>query len=519
MRRLLAPGGVVLLLLLPLASAAVDGLSWSSSASVEMDGVVEARAPEGIVEMEDAHASGAFALELGNGTITVSAWEVAHANVPAQYGSYNPPLGSAKDQNFSVRSSHLSVRMDDELLRFTLVAQPGGVVSLEGAGHLAGFPVRLAHAYAGYAASQVDPTPFLPYRPPPYVDWTWQAGWLFAGDYPQASAEGFPVLAGDAINASGPVSLMVIGGVATFLDGNGTLQTVQLGNHTESTSPGGVVQRETRLLFHGEARRASIPVTGHWGISGPTVQWRLRGTLDAPHATGEYRDERGGHPFQDEPLHASGDLVISPLERSAALGPFPYAASGGFDALSVGGAPVVDASPRAGLAAPAVEATLVGVALLVLLRVLAPLYTRLAPRDLLLHERRRRLHEIARQEPGLHLRELGRRAGLSWSVARFHVRMLEKGGLLRLDRRGGRARVYPAGAQTVAAALHPVAQRILDALPEDGAPLDVRDLRERVGVSRQLLSHHLDRLAEEGRVVRAGARPTMVSRPTSSSPC
>jgi predicted transcriptional regulator len=61
--------------------------------------------------------------------------------------------------------------------------------------------------------------------------------------------------------------------------------------------------------------------------------------------------------------------------------------------------------------------------------------------NLLEHTMRHQLVELVRQQPGIHLREVARRLGLTTTNAAYHLRMLERHHVLRSERSNGK-RVY-----------------------------------------------------------------------------
>lgn len=504
----------ILVLLAPSACASsVDDVSWTSGAPIALEGKIEARAARGVLEIEDAHANGTFVIDVGNGTTSVSSWRVAKLDVPRELGRYAPPTEDATNDSYSVRASRMIVELHDEPLKLTLVASEDAAILLAGEGRAEGLPVRLAAPYVGYPLDRSPASSAQPFRAPGYVDWSWDAGWLFAGHFRVASPSGFPDLAAPRVHLQGPIALMITGGTVTFEDVAGERHVAKLGNVTDPDDPGAPVasyQRETRLLFYGEARDASIEPSGNWGLAGPDVAWRVNGTLAAERATGSYHDAGGEHVFTDEPFVARGDLRVRSLGADAAtLRDERYDARGDFASFVVGG---VEMARDGSSWAPAVALSVTAAGLLLLL---FALYTRLAPNRLLDHAARQALHGIVAAEPGIHMREAGRRAELPWGTLRFHVRMLRRAGIVRVEAEGRSLRLYPAGVACDGPPpiYHPVARGIMERLPVDGTPVDLRTLQEAVGTSRQRLSYHLKKLAAEGRVSLVGGRPILVARP------
>ncbi len=128
------------------------------------------------------------------------------------------------------------------------------------------------------------------------------------------------------------------------------------------------------------------------------------------------------------------------------------------------------------------------------------------------HPARRRIYEHLLVLPGDHFRAIARTLKLSVGSARHHLAVLVRSGLVYEDRAEGRVRYYPRGG-AFAAQLSRLYQkhwkyrdlrfRVL---------LSVHALREArtasvarsLGISRQLASYHLARLAKKGEIRAAG---------------
>lgn len=142
----------------------------------------------------------------------------------------------------------------------------------------------------------------------------------------------------------------------------------------------------------------------------------------------------------------------------------------------------------------------------------------LAKRDDLLElDARRRLHDAIGEYPGLHLRELARRTELSAKHVEYHLRRLEKAGVVTSKQEDRYRRYYPTAEgstgrrdvvdrhQKKALALlrRPVPLHIVLLLLDRGA-MDHGSLKEAVGIGHGTLSYHLKNLAAQGVVT---ARP------------
>ena len=127
------------------------------------------------------------------------------------------------------------------------------------------------------------------------------------------------------------------------------------------------------------------------------------------------------------------------------------------------------------------------------------LYTRLRRADALSNAKRERIYALVRETPGIGYAEMMRATKLGAGVLVHHLRILEREKLVVSRRYGLRRRIFPAGDATAAAASPSAAQeRVLDALRS--APLTQSELRERLELSQQGVSYHIQRLAREGRI-------------------
>jgi predicted transcriptional regulator len=139
--------------------------------------------------------------------------------------------------------------------------------------------------------------------------------------------------------------------------------------------------------------------------------------------------------------------------------------------------------------------------LLVAWKVVGAFFTRIAPKDVLFHPRRRAIHEAVRERPGERLRDLQRRLDMAWGVFSFHLHVLVKTGHLVLRKEGAYTLALPIVPGERAAIIpHPVTRAVYDLLPPDGSPVPFPELRARLGFSRQRVNHHLHALESRGLV-------------------
>ena len=117
-------------------------------------------------------------------------------------------------------------------------------------------------------------------------------------------------------------------------------------------------------------------------------------------------------------------------------------------------------------------------------------------------EGRARIRLLVSLQPGLHLRELQRQIGLSFSSTRYHVDRLAKEGEIERVEDKGYSRIYPAGTGANDRILLSVVRRKTDHkilscfLTENGA--SQQRLIDFTGLSKSTVSEHLATLLELG---------------------
>lgn len=135
---------------------------------------------------------------------------------------------------------------------------------------------------------------------------------------------------------------------------------------------------------------------------------------------------------------------------------------------------------------------------------LTVLYSRLKGSELLDNPRRRRVYDLIKAKPGIHLKALAASAGLGYGATVFHVRVLEKGGVVTHVSLPGYRRHYLTGSippeeMQLAAALEGrgSARTIYEAvLAEPGITLT--ELAGRAGVSVPVAHRTVERLRSAG---------------------
>ena len=112
--------------------------------------------------------------------------------------------------------------------------------------------------------------------------------------------------------------------------------------------------------------------------------------------------------------------------------------------------------------------------------------------------RRRLLFQYIEAHPGIHLRALSRHCSMGLGVLRFHLRSLQRAGLVR-TRRSGRRQIYlPSHYEG-----RPASSRSEQLLEEIHRTRGVTptQLAAQYGVSRMLVNYHVQRLRTRGQVV------------------
>src|SRR2546425_10998989 len=124
------------------------------------------------------------------------------------------------------------------------------------------------------------------------------------------------------------------------------------------------------------------------------------------------------------------------------------------------------------------------------------------PMDASVQTSRERVLALVAAQPGLHLRELPRRLGLSLRSVRYHLETLAENDLVTSHRSGRFARWFAAGVfstedQILISALRVRGQRsILSELVQQG-PMRFASLERVTGLSSATLVQYLNRLSSE----------------------
>jgi predicted transcriptional regulator len=120
---------------------------------------------------------------------------------------------------------------------------------------------------------------------------------------------------------------------------------------------------------------------------------------------------------------------------------------------------------------------------------------------------RRRIYDFLVANPGVHLRRIGQKLGMSTGMLSYHLGVLERRGVLKSEQLGHRKRYF------IARAFADVQRRILGVLREDVPRRIVMEilqygqrtfaeLQVAAGVSKSTLSYHLQKLLDRDILLR-----------------
>ena len=126
----------------------------------------------------------------------------------------------------------------------------------------------------------------------------------------------------------------------------------------------------------------------------------------------------------------------------------------------------------------------------------AALYARIRPSAVLEHPVRQRIAAFVQQNPGVTMREAQRGLDLANGAMTYHLRTLERAGLVRVVPDGMLRRIYPAGHPRVDA-VPPLSERVLLIVGQRGEATP-KAIAEALGVSRQSVHYHLQKMVRDG---------------------
>ncbi|WP_254839773.1 winged helix-turn-helix transcriptional regulator [Natronomonas marina] len=310
----------------------------------------------------------------------------------------------------------------------------------------------------------------------------------------------------EAVDETVNATTETIDGAAETVDGTTSGTAYRTFELIESTTDATDEQGSVGLPFDGTEGAESVPVDANepntrLSVREPATESDDRSSDDASDA---YDAERA--------VASIGPDEPAALSAGASGGqPVPADAGGGV-ALGLGAiaaAAAVRSTPLVGAASGSGAGTAATGYLSSLLEKIKPFvfplrYSRYDDSDPLEHEARERVYEIVDATPGSYLSAVSERADLPLSTTRHHMKVLEREGLVSGAKLRGKRRFYPAYTEDIelAAALNDDATAdVIDALARLGAA-SVSDLADDLGRDPSTVSHHLQRLEEDGIVTR-----------------
>lgn len=181
------------------------------------------------------------------------------------------------------------------------------------------------------------------------------------------------------------------------------------------------------------------------------------------------------------------------------------AAGGGLGAATSSTPPDIDDLETAlSDAAPALD-TLGDVTWGVVTMLVPPVsYKRATESDLLENDVRQAIYETVVASPGNYVAGITEETTVATSTVRYHLRVLEKEGLVQSEKFRGKRRFYPAQSDdsAVAAAFNDEPSSSLVRTVADREPVRVSDLAAAVDRVPSTVSYHLSRLEADGVIVR-----------------
>lgn len=255
------------------------------------------------------------------------------------------------------------------------------------------------------------------------------------------------------------------------------------------------------------------------------------GRVDAPRARVEaaerveVRDATGALRYGAIRRQLEGaDVVVhgassGPLASAAVDAPWRGALAGSATAVTLDAATVRPLPPSTD------AATLLArlVALLVLALLLAKaclwaLYSRLGAREVLDNANRLRVYRALEETPGSRPAELARATGIHEAVVRYHLRRLREAGLAGAEELADATLWFAKGTAASPSLDRVLAQRgvrgetvrrLVDALLGFPGGATQGQVAAATGISRRLVSYHLQRLEEAALVTKRGGRPAL----------
>lgn len=128
---------------------------------------------------------------------------------------------------------------------------------------------------------------------------------------------------------------------------------------------------------------------------------------------------------------------------------------------------------------------------------LAPLYLRIPEPQLLNHSLRFEIYSFVDRNPGATFTQVKDGVGAASGTVQHHLRVLVRGGVLRVVKTGKYTRYWPCNHRVLA--MGPSQEAIVKSLAADG-PGTKAELAHRTGMSRQLVHYHVELMVDQGLV-------------------
>ncbi len=335
-------------------------------------------------------------------------------------------------------------------------------------------------------------------------------------------------------HVEGKATVFVTGGRLRADDTEGGHLDAELGFRRDAVSPVGGVHEDRYSFAVVRATGVQLAASAAPGDAARLVLGRaivdVHGAAAFDAATGTIRSSGASARARGETVRIDGDFRLAVLGAGAAAGDLSdavapraarrFSVAGDFERLAIGGRVIDVAPPGPGEVVAASAALSLTAAVLsragraFLASGAAALYTRLAGADVTDSRERRALLDRVHAQPGVHLRELQRLSEFGWGKFHYHLHVLARSRLVRLDRRARHVHVYAVREAPRVEALLSVrgaAAQIYRAVPTD-AEVSQSDLQRSLGYSPQLISYHLRSLVRDGLVEIVGGRPKRYRR-------
>lgn len=313
----------------------------------------------------------------------------------------------------------------------------------------------------------------------------------------------------------------------------GAARTFEAGTYHNETGPATYTEGEAWYLVTFESGVLDL-------VGGTATAWlsepllTFSGTLVSDEATGRVRVDGTAHMIESEPVRLEGTLALAPRPdgvfvpadgvgrtgtgaqtETGTYSGTGAAMEGQVDRLVVGVAPVSLVTEDAAAVAAASVGILALVGVVVaftqqgkwaLFGVFAPLYAKTEKDNLLDNASRERIFEAIQANPGINLSQVHRLAELGWGVTVYHLKMLEKNGIVFSDARG-RDRCFfentpenRAMQGAIAALANKERAQEIASIVVAEPGLNQREVVRRAGVSQRAASYYLSKLNDQGLV-------------------